>query len=127
MTFPEALRELAWLRPEVFPHLPYWFEYVSHHIRIERFPYYPESFTNFLASFTQDRIDETLLELDRRVLLRESVTTVGGKRSVGLIARIFDVNWNPLFTIETDETEKNPAMQKALAAVVEEIKKGEGR
>ena len=132
MTFPEALRELAWLRPEKFPELKYWFDYVFDYrpaaTKVEVCLYFPEQFADYLAGFTQDKIDITLLQLGRRVLLRESVDIDAGslRRVVRLVATIFDTNWNRLATVETNETEKNPAMQKALVAVVEELAKENG-
>ena len=122
MTFPETLRELARLRPEMFK--------IMHHQLNDSFRWNDHDGECFILLrddwvATQDDLDSILLKLDRRVLLRESVTTVGGNRTVRLVATIFDMDWNRLFTIETDETEKNPAMQKALTFVGEEIKKGE--
>ena len=35
MTFPETLRELVRLRPEIVPWLKYWFEFVSRDVRDE--------------------------------------------------------------------------------------------
>ena len=119
MTFPETLRELARLRPKMF-------SIVFDGAGNEWFWGYERV---LIWKATQDDIDNIFFALDRRVLLRESVTVTGSpfneRRVVRLVATIFDKDWNHLIAVETNETEKNPAMQKALTAVVEENKKGE--
>ena len=130
MTSPETLRELARLRPEKFGQyaldIPdaalasiYW---RPNKPLIENHPLAHFSRHTLLSKITQDDIDSILAELDRRVLL-----ILGGLKSPWnvLTAMVYAADWKYLYSVETNETEKNPAMRKALTAVVEEIKKGE--
>ena len=115
MTFFQSLMELVQLRPEMFK--------IDDNILL-RFTNKEGRMIGLLLDWPlQDDLDSILLMLDRRVLLRESVTVTDGVRAVRLVAGIFDKDWNHIITVETDEVEKNPAMQKALTAVVEELVK----
>ena len=120
MTFPETLRELARLRPEVFKVKEILTGLETIQLR-ENEQLKNAWLVDSPTSFDQDDIDSIMAELDRRVLLyRKSAV-----QWTGLTASVYSGDWTPQFEVETYETEKNPAMQKALTAVVEEIKKGE--
>ena len=136
MTFPETLRELARLRPEKFrfeseysPKYQRWYIEFSSKNKPVSFQYYgkyEEDSTrepnDVVFTHTQDDIDSIAAELDRRITVGPG--QVDEQDRTKLYAEIWTMDWLHIATIRTNETEKNPAMQKALTAVVEELKKG---
>ena len=122
MTFPQTLRELARLRPEIVPWLKYWFEYVSHDVRIERYLYFPENFDNFLKEFTQDKIDSIMAELGWEYEVRRIPTGNGIRWTANCF--VIDIIV-PVVCLNDTFPSKLSAARAALTAVVEELKKGE--
>ena len=126
MTFPEALRELARLRPRIVPWLSYWFEFVSHDVRVERYQYFPENFAAFLLEFTQDKIDSILAELGWEYwVIPENAfgySTDERGKIIRWHAEVRKYDDSDGFIIRCRKPDKLSAARATLITVVEELK-----
>ena len=139
MTFPETLRELARLRPEKFifesdysdSQRRWYVEFCTRDMPVVALQFWgkyeedpKKEPTDIVFSHSQDDIDSIMAEIGFRVLL--STSGYDNEKKWDLCYEVFNLDWTLTDVCgHTGETEKNPAMQKALTAVVEELKKGE--